>query len=59
MTAPKEKAASPCQGEAALQTNHKQDHTAIDPLMGWHALAKPSRDRQQKKAWLRRKGGAR
>lgn len=28
-----------------------------DPLRGWFDLAKPSRDRRQKKAWQRKKGG--
>jgi hypothetical protein len=34
-----------------------RDHTApSDPLRGWYDLAKPSRDRRQKKSW---KKGAR
>jgi hypothetical protein len=49
---------------ASTGTAQKQNtdlHSATtDPLLGWHALAKPSRDRQQKKAWMmRKKGGAR
>lgn len=28
-----------------------QNHNAIDPLIDWFNLAKPSRDRQQKREW--------
>jgi hypothetical protein len=28
-----------------------RNHTKTDPLIGWFNLAKPSRDRQQKRGW--------
>ena len=34
------------------------NHTAPDPLMGWFELAKPSRNRQQKRGWKRNQRGA-
>lgn len=34
-----------------------RNHTESDPLMGWFNLAKPSRDRQQKKSWKRKQRG--
>ena len=35
-----------------------RNHTAPDPLMGWFELAKPSRNRQQKRGWKRNQRGA-
>ncbi len=29
-----------------------------DPLIGWHDLAKPARDRQPNRGWRRKAGGA-
>jgi len=35
-----------------------RNHTASsDPLRGWFDLAKPSRDRRQKKSWKRKQRG--
>lgn len=48
MSATKEKAASPCQGEAALQTNLSRNNTPIDLLQGWLALAANAKANQQK-----------
>lgn len=33
----------------------KRNHTGVDPLLGWFNLAKPARNRQQKRSW--QKGG--
>lgn len=31
----------------------------VDPLIGWHSLAKPAREnRRQKRTWRRKSGGA-
>lgn len=30
-----------------------RDHTVTDPLIGWLSLAKPYRNRQQKRGWQR------
>ncbi len=34
-------------------TSDSQNHTGSDPLQGWFNLAKPSRNRQQKRNWGR------
>ena len=34
-----------------------RNHTATDPLIGWFKLAKPSRNRQQKRGWKRNQRG--
>lgn len=56
MTA-KEKAAGPCQGEAAQQTKINSDNTPKNPLQGWVDLSvngKESRTkRRQKRGWKR------
>jgi hypothetical protein len=36
-----------------LKTSDTRNHTGADPLAGWFSLAKPSRDRQQKRRWKR------
>lgn len=36
-----------------LKNTHSRNHTATDPLTGWFDLAKPSRNRQQKRSWKR------
>ena len=33
------------------------NHTGSDPLIGWFNLAKPSRNRQQKRGWKRNQRG--
>lgn len=38
---------------ASNSANDKADFTAPDPLLGWFNLAKPSRNRQQKRSWKR------
>ena len=38
---------------ATPSTTDTYNHTATDPLIGWFNLAKPSRDRQQKRGWQR------
>lgn len=57
MTNPKERAASPCKGEAAQQTNHNQNSNRPDALLQWHALAANAKSfqlkRQQKREWKR------
>jgi hypothetical protein len=57
MKATKEKAASPCQGEAAQQTNHNQNSNRPDALLQWHALGANAKSlqikRQQKREWKR------
>ena len=44
-------------GTASKTTFDKRNHTGTDPLLGWHELAKPSRNRHQKSAWKRRSRG--
>ncbi|MBS0354448.1 MAG: hypothetical protein JSR83_11175 [Proteobacteria bacterium] len=51
----KETARSP--KEAGRQNDLRNSNKSADPLVGWHALAKPSRDRPPKRSW-RRTGGA-
>lgn len=38
---------------ATPKTSDSRNHTVADPLAGWFNLAKPSRNRQQKREWLR------
>jgi hypothetical protein len=40
-------------GQKATTKTDTPDHTATDPLIGWFNLAKPSRNRQQKRGWQR------
>ena len=35
------------------KTSDSRNHTETDPLIGWFNLAKPSRNRQQKRGWQR------
>lgn len=35
------------------KTTDSRNHTGNDPLIGWFNLAKPSRNRQQKRGWQR------
>lgn len=35
------------------KTADSHNHTGTDPLIGWFNLAKPSRNRQQKRGWQR------
>ena len=35
------------------KTSDTRNHTGTDPLIGWFSLAKPSRNRQQKRGWKR------
>lgn len=44
-------------GTASKTTFDKRNHTGVDPLLGWHELAKPSRNRQQKTGWKHRSRG--
>ena len=37
----------------ASKQNDANHSTANDPLIGWFNLAKPSRNRQQKRGWQR------
>lgn len=37
--------------DATQSTSNSHNHTALDPLIGWFNLAKPSRNRQQKRGW--------
>ncbi len=39
--------------DATPKTADSPNHTATDPLIGWFSLAKPSRNRQQKRGWQR------
>lgn len=39
--------------DATPKTADSRNHTAADPLIGWFNLAKPSRNRQQKRGWQR------
>jgi len=38
---------------ATPKTTDSRNHTGSDPVIGWFNLAKPSRNRQQKKSWNR------
>lgn len=40
-------------GTASKHTFDSRNHTGVDPLLGWNNLAKPSRNRQQKRGWQR------
>lgn len=40
-------------GGATQKTSYSRNHTATDPLLDWFDLAKPSRNRQQKRGWQR------
>jgi hypothetical protein len=40
-------------GTASKTTFDSRNHTATDQLIGWFNLAKPSRNRQQKRTWKR------
>lgn len=40
-------------GTASKTTFDSRNHTATDLLIGWFNLAKPSRNRQKKRAWKR------
>jgi hypothetical protein len=42
-------------GTASKTTFDSRNTTATDPLQGWFDLAKPSRNRQQKRSWRRGK----
>ncbi|MBL0353845.1 MAG: hypothetical protein IPP03_14760 [Dechloromonas sp.] len=44
-------------GTASKTTFDSRNHTKTDPLTGWLNLAKPSRDRQQKRTWKRNSRG--
>jgi hypothetical protein len=45
--------------DAGRQTTDTCNSTAIDPVAGWYALAKPARmNRQQKRTRKRKAGGA-
>ena len=35
------------------KTTDSHNHTGTDPLIGWFNVAKPSRNRQQKRGWQR------
>ena len=37
--------------DATPKTTDSRDHTGTDTLIGWLNLAKPSRNRQQKRGW--------
>ncbi len=43
-------------GTASKTTFDSRNHTAPDPLIGWFKLAKPSRNRLQKRTWQRGRG---
>lgn len=49
----KEKAVQAGTGTASNTALDSQNHTGSDPLIGWFNLAKPSRNRQQKRGWQR------
>ena len=57
MTTTNEKAARPCQGEAAQKTNLEADITPNKPLLGWFDLTATAKDsrtkRSQKRSWKR------
>ena len=38
-------------GTASKTTFDSRNNTGTDPLIGWFNLAKPSRNRQQKRGW--------
>lgn len=44
-------------GTASKTTFDSRNHTRGDPLIGWFNLAKPSRNRQQKRGWKRNQRG--
>jgi hypothetical protein len=44
-------------GTASKTTLDNRHSTGSDPLLGWFNLAKPSRDRQQKRSWKRNARG--
>lgn len=44
-------------GAASKTTFDSRNHTSTDPLIGWFNLAKPSRNRQQKRGWKRNSRG--
>jgi len=48
----KDKGRHPWQG-ATPKTTDTLNHTVTDPLTAWFNLAKPSRNRQQKRGWQR------
>lgn len=39
--------------DATPKTTDSHNHTGTDPLIDWFNLAKPSRNRQQKRGWQR------
>ena len=51
--ATKKKAARAGTRTASNTAFDSRNHTATDPLIGWFKLAKPSRNRQQKRGWQR------
>ena len=53
----KEKAVQAGTGTASNTALDSQNHTGSDPLIGWFNLAKPSRNRQQKRRWKRNQRG--
>ena len=44
-------------GTASNTAFDSRNHTGSDPLIGWFNLAKPSRNRQQKRGWKRNQRG--
>lgn len=44
-------------GTALKNTFDSHNHTVTDSLIGWFNLAKPSRNRQQKRGWKRNQRG--
>ena len=44
-------------GTASKTTFDSRNHTGSDSLTGWFNLAKPSRNRQQKRGWKRNQRG--
>ncbi len=44
-------------GTALKTIFDSRNHTAADSLIGWFNLAKPSRNRQQKRGWKRNQRG--
>jgi hypothetical protein len=40
--------------DATPKPADSRNYTGTDPLIGWFNLAKPSRNRQQKRGWQRR-----
>lgn len=47
----KKKAVPAGTGTASKSTSGSRNHNRADPLTGWFSLAKPSRNRQQKRGW--------